>query len=204
MKIKVFEGIYNSNCYILSNNKDAVIIDAGVNGDIIKKYLDEFNLKAEIVLLTHGHFDHIFYANDLKEKLGVKVFIHEADEDMLYNPNLNLSTSWEKTISLSKVDRTLKNGERLNAIHKEFEIIHTPGHSKGGICIKVDDILFSGDTLFNMSIGRTDLAGGDMDELFSSIEERLWILDNDTKVYPGHGTSTTIGWQKHNNPFFTS
>ncbi|WP_409227400.1 MBL fold metallo-hydrolase [Gudongella sp. SC589] len=197
-------GVYAANCYIIHNEDgDGVVVDPAGDIDDIIKYLDGNDVKVAAIVLTHGHGDHIGGVMELREKLSVPVMIHSDDEDMVGDSALNLSTAMPMGDVYFKPDILLEDGSVIKVGNKEIKVIHTPGHTKGGICLLVDGILITGDTLFQGSIGRTDLYGGDFDTLMNSIMERLMILPEETVVYPGHGGQSTIGVEKRNNPFIS-
>ena len=168
-------GPVAANCYILgcANTKEAVVIDPGAEDNLIKQQISALGLTAICVINTHGHGDHI----GANSKMGLPVFIHAADAQCLTNP--------------------LKNMSGMLGI----PVIYTPGHTPGSICLRCDEIVFTGDTLFAEGVGRTDLPGGVEYKLIKSIREKLFILPDETKVYPGHGPATTIGHEKGHNPF---
>lgn len=198
-------GIYGANCYIIhSDDGYSVVVDpAGDVGDIMT-YIGDNSLKVEAIILTHGHGDHIGGVAELRNKLKVPVMIHADDEDMVKDGNLNLSSSMAMGDVSFEPDRLLQDGDIIKIGEKELKIIHTPGHTKGGICLLIDDILITGDTLFQGSIGRTDLYGGDFDILMDSIMNKIMVLPDETKIYPGHGAHSSIRAEKMNNPFIKS
>lgn len=179
------KGMYDSNSYVFGQSGEGVVIDAGAEPQGIVSYTKKVNLKIKYIILTHGHGDHIIQLEKLKETLSAKVLIHENDADLL----------------VSKPDVILKGGETLKVGELKLEIIHTPGHSPGSICIKAGDILFSGDTLFKNNIGKYNLSGGSYDDIINSVKNKLMKLDDSVKVYPGHGKSTTIGYARKHNPY---
>lgn len=196
-------GIYQANCYIVydENTKDTAVIDPGGDFPELKKAIDDNGLKVKYIIMTHGHGDHIGALKELKDYTGAVTCIHREDNAMLMNKNMNHSADiGGKAIEVS-ADRLLEDGEILELGNTKLNIIHTPGHSKGGICIYCEGKLFSGDTLFACSIGRTDLAGGSLEEIIASIKNKLLTLPEDTEVYPGHGPSSTILIEKKRNPF---
>jgi len=205
MKIKVFiVGMVSTNCFVVSNvtTKQAFVIDPGDDEDMIIKYLDEEKLSVEGVLLTHGHFDHIYGAESISKKYGVPLYAHETEAALLKDPTKNASQMVGRVISLSGVT-TIKDDEILNIGGFELKVIHTPGHTAGSVCFYCDktNVLFSGDTLFQESVGRTDFPTGSGSQIIRSIREKLAVLPDDTTVFPGHGPATTIRYEKANNPY---
>lgn len=196
-------GIYQANCYIINDETtgDAAIIDPGGDFPEIKAYLEDKGLKPKYIIVTHAHVDHIGALKELKDYSGASVCIHSGDHDMLRNKRRNMSAGMGSQPVEMEADRLLEDGEIIKLGTTELQVIHTPGHSRGGICIYCQGHLFSGDTLFACSIGRTDLEGGSFEELIASIKEKLLILPDDTEVFPGHGPSTTILIEKKRNPF---
>ncbi|NLC03701.1 MAG: MBL fold metallo-hydrolase [Tissierellia bacterium] len=196
-------GIYAANCYIVysENTKDGIIVDPGGDSDEILDVINERDINIDYIILTHGHGDHIGGVISLINKLKVPLLIHEEDVDMISDANMNLSNIMPSGPVELKPDRLLKDGDIIKFGDLEAEIIHTPGHTKGGISIKIGDNLITGDTLFQGSIGRTDLIGGDYDTIISSIKEKLLIFPDYTIVWPGHGAESTVGSEKRNNPF---
>ncbi|NJD02475.1 MAG: MBL fold metallo-hydrolase [Ruminiclostridium sp.] len=194
-------GMFASNCYIIGANGEGVVIDPGADAGEISGAVDKLKLKIKYIILTHAHIDHIVSVDELRSILGAKVMLHENEARALANPFYNSSVLFGLKKVFKEADGVLKDGDILEAGGLKFEIIHTPGHTPGGICIKVGDYVFTGDTLFMMSVGRSDFGGGDQDQLMDSIKNKLMILKDDTKVFPGHGTSTTIGHERANNPF---
>ena len=201
MKIKTLHlGLIKTNCYLLSTEKAAVVIDPGFDRPATLEFLNENSYKERLILLTHSHFDHIGGAEVLREKTGVKIGIGEADADGLADTELNLSDMFHAKINPFKPDFTFKNGDIITVGDITFKVINTPGHTVGGVCYLSGDRLFSGDTLFENSIGRTDFPGGDLKALKRSVKN-LMTLPAETKVYPGHGYSTTIAREKEYNMF---
>ncbi|SHJ23843.1 MBL fold metallo-hydrolase [Lutispora thermophila] len=196
-------GIYQANCYIIwdEGSKKAAVIDPGGDFEELNEFVESNQLSVQYVLLTHGHGDHIGAVAQTREKYKAEVMIHKDDYDMLKNKNKNYSNQMGyKDIEL-EADKKLEDGDVINLGSIKMEIIHTPGHTKGSICIKYDNIVFSGDTLFAGSIGRTDLGGGSFEDIIDSITNKLLTLPDNTEIYPGHGPSTTIGVEKKSNPF---
>jgi hydroxyacylglutathione hydrolase len=196
-------GVFGSNTYIVSAGNDCAIIDCGNRPKDVLKVLKEKDLKARYIILTHGHVDHILYAGEIKNETDGLICIHNDDVQLYSNPVLNGYDMFGFNIDLLHFppDYQLKDGDKLPLGGSVLEIIHTPGHTPGGISILCDKMLFTGDTLFQLSIGRTDLFGGSLKQLAESIKNKLFTLEDDTVVYPGHGPSTTIGFERKNNPY---
>ena len=196
-------GPLSANCYILWDDadKNAVIIDPGDDKEIIIKHIDREGLTVKYIILTHAHYDHLNATAEIKKYTGAMVAIHKLDAAGLTDKTVSLSAYTGYGDEQGEADILLEEGDELVAGSIEAKIIHTPGHSVGGICVLVGDILFSGDTLFKQSIGRTDFPGGSFSQLISSIKEKLYILPGDTHVYPGHGLSTTIAEEIKLNPY---
>lgn len=197
-------GAMGANCYLFScsETKKAVIIDPGADGKRIYRWVLEKGLKVEYILITHGHVDHIGAVDDLRELLGdVLVGIHVDDAEMLTDARKNLSSYVGQGIALKKADLLLQDGQELVIGQERIKVISTPGHSPGGVCFLCSEGLFSGDTLFAGSIGRTDFPGGSMNQLLDGVKKKLLILPENTRVFPGHGEGTSIGEEKRSNPF---
>jgi glyoxylase-like metal-dependent hydrolase (beta-lactamase superfamily II) len=192
-------GLLTANCFILRDKEDVIIIDPGGNFEFIQPYIE--NHRLAYVINTHGHYDHIAANNPLKAHFDTKLLIGEYDYEMLLNPELNLSLMVDAPYISVAPDILLKDGDRIPFGSVHLEVIHTPGHTKGSVCLKMNNILFSGDTLFYRSIGRTDLPTGSFEELESSIKTKLYTLPDETKVYTGHGEHTLIGDEKRANEF---
>jgi len=195
--IKKTVGILGANCYILRYEENALVIDPGGNPEVIYPCIGD--RKLVLIINTHGHYDHIGANNDLMSRYDTKIAVGEQDYQMLFNPDLNLSILVDAMFISVAPKILLKHGDVFRFGGKTLQIIHTPGHTQGSICIKMDNILFSGDTLFYRSIGRTDLPKGSFAALEKSIKEKLYTLPEDTLVYTGHGENTTIGEEKKYN-----
>lgn len=204
MIIKKLEvGPIMANCFILGceRTKEAVVIDPGDDADDILMALAKEGLRVKYLINTHGHFDHVGANKRMKEATQATLAIHPLDEPMLEELSRSASMFGLAAENSPPADLLLNHGDQVKFGDITLEIIHTPGHSKGGICLYTKGHLFSGDTLFSRSIGRTDLPGGDYDTLISSIKTRLLVLDDETVVYTGHGPETTLANEKRMNPF---
>lgn len=201
--IKLEVGQLGANCYIVYCEKtlQGAVIDPGGNGKEIIGILKRNNIKLVCILNTHGHADHITANDEIKEATGAPVFIHSADAKMLTSAQENLSAYIGNNFVCKPADRLLNDGEIIIVGDIQFQVIHTPGHTPGGVCFKANDTVFCGDTLFQQSIGRTDFPGGSHSQLINSIKNRLLVLADHTIVLPGHGDTTTIGDERHTNPF---
>lgn len=203
-------GMLACNCYVLAPHQgaDAVIVDPGQRAfGPLRRILDENRLTPAAVLLTHGHIDHIWSAQKVSDTFGCPVYIHPEDRFMLADPirgfgpriaQVAFGTLFREPRQLIELDR---DGEVLDLGGVAVAVDHTPGHTRGSVCFRVSDLVFTGDTLFKQSVGRTDLPGGSGRDLLDSIITKLFVLDDDTRVLPGHGPATTIGAERHTNPF---
>lgn len=192
-----------ANCYLVSCDQTgkAVLIDPGAGSRMILNWLNKHNLDIRYILLTHGHCDHIGAVEELRRELGLQVAIHKDDADMLLDPAKNLSLYLGKSVKLSPAEILLEDNQELTVGNTTVKVLHTPGHTPGSICLLTEEGLISGDTLFNGSVGRTDFPGGNMKVLIDSISRKLLPLDDNTPVYPGHESKTTIGRERKYNPF---
>ena len=194
-------GMLDVNCYLVPGSDGMLyIIDPGSEADKIKKRMDKLSFKEAFILLTHAHVDHISGAGELMQLCpSIKgLYLHPDDLGLYKSPNSHLMPYVPPATNLPEPVK--------NVDFKDFSVMHTPGHSRGGVCYYFPSLpaLFSGDTLFRMSIGRTDFPGGDATQLIRSITGTLFSLPDDLKVYPGHGEPTTIGFEKENNPYVSS
>lgn len=198
-------GYIQANCYIVwtDASQDAVIIDPGGGSSDIIGFIAQKKLNPIAIVNTHGHSDHIGANGVLKDEYHCPIMIHEDDADYLTNASLNLSMmiGFVSPSVSPPPDRLLKENDTIRVGDSALRVIHTPGHTPGSICLYDGHYLFTGDTLFAGGIGRTDFPGGSFDKLMASIKSKLLVLPNDTEVYPGHGTVTTIGIERSTNPF---
>ncbi|MCR5225976.1 MAG: MBL fold metallo-hydrolase [Eubacterium sp.] len=200
-------GPVATNCYTIINeeSKEAILIDVSGNPERLLAAVKEAGAKPVALLLTHAHFDHMDATDAVRAKYpDIEVIIGENDAPLLENPSLNLSYGFMGEPVSVKADRTVYDGEELELIGIRIKCIEVPGHTIGGMCYYMPDLtsLFDGDTLFHGSIGRSDFPTGDGDALIENIATKLFVLPSDTRVFPGHDSETTIGWEKSNNPYF--
>lgn len=207
MIIRGFEiGPFWTNCYIVGSEStgEGMIIDPAADPDFIMKQVKKLNLDIKIIVATHTHPDHLMALGAIKKETGASFALHEAE------PSGKRAAGASRMISLmvgSPVepppdpDIVLKDGDIVEVGDLKFTVLHTPGHSPGGICLYGNGVVFVGDTLFNLSVGRTDFPGCSHDVLIDSIQRKLIVLPEDTTVYPGHGPKTTIGDERRHNPF---
>ena len=196
-------GMLMANCIILGceETREAAVIDPGDETERILLSLADSKLKLKYIINTHGHFDHVGGNKEMKEATGADILIHFLDAPMLSQLSSDATLLGFSAENSPPPDRTLEDSDTISFGEISLKVIHTPGHSPGGISLYIDNKVFVGDTLFSGSIGRSDLPGGDFGTLISSIKNRLFDLGDDVKVFPGHGPNTTIGREKHSNPF---
>lgn len=190
-------GIYDANCYILveENTKECGIIDPGGDSQKLISQIGGLNAKPKFILLTHGHMDHVGGVIDLVKKYNIPFYISKTDEEYMEKDDSVFGT-------LPKASGYLKEGDTFELHGEIIKVLETPGHTKGGLCFLLgNDKVFTGDTLFNGSVGRTDFPGGSMNEIIKSIKEKLLPLGDEVDVYPGHGNMTSIAHEKKYNPF---
>lgn len=207
MKIEQYcVGQVQTNCYFAINEEtqEMLVIDPGDFAQLLAEKIKQKGLKPKAVLLTHGHFDHAMAAEELAGILGVKIYAHEAEKETLEQSGLNASGMIGRRDSY-QANVFVKDGEVLQLAGMDLKVLHTPGHTEGGCCFysEEDKVLFSGDTLFCQSVGRTDFPRGSMSQLIRSIRDKLLPLPDDVKVYPGHMGVTTIGMERRGNPFIS-
>ena len=206
MKIETFvTGIIGTNTYVAYNEttKEAVLVDPAACTKKLMHFIEEEGLSMKAVLLTHGHFDHIMGLSDVMEDIKIPVYVEEADLPMMMDGESNLSSGYMRGGYQFADAVPVRDGQQLQIAGFQFRVIHTPGHTPGGCCyyMEQEDVLFSGDTLFRTSVGRSDFPGGSASALVRSVKEKLLILPEETHVYPGHMEETTIGYEKRHNPF---
>jgi len=196
---KFVTGYIDTNSYLLceTGSRKAVLVDPGADDPAIHEYIKSENLVLTCIINTHGHADHIMG----NAGFAVPIFIHTLDEECLRDAEKNLSNSSGGVVIETSAERTLKDEEIIKLGRLDLKVLHTPGHSRGGISIICGSNVFSGDTLFFEGIGRTDLHGGDYDAIISSIRNKLMVLPDEFRVFPGHGPETTIGHERFNNPY---
>ncbi|MCX7823247.1 MAG: MBL fold metallo-hydrolase [Syntrophobacterales bacterium] len=201
-------GMLQTNCYILREppSVEAIVIDPGGDAKRIYSLLTAHGLKLKGILLTHGHFDHLLDAWNLKKLAGGEIYLHSLDEPLLYNKMVGIGAFlMGKMPSLNpSIDKYLKDRDIISLGGTEIHVIETPGHTPGHVSFYIPSqkIIFVGDTLFDGSIGRTDFPGGSYEQLISSVRTKIFPLGDDTTVYPGHGPVTTVGKERRTNPFF--
>ena len=201
MEIKTLTlGNIAVNCYLLLSETAAVVIDPGFESDEALDFLKNAQNKERLIILTHAHYDHIGYALELSRQTNTKIAIGKFDNEALLNSYVNLAVMFHTELEPFSADLLLKDGDGFAVGDIEFKVIHTPGHTVGSVSLLVDNVLFSGYTLFKESIGRTDFLGGSFGEIEKSVK-KLYTLPEDTIVMAGHGENTTIGYEKNYNPY---
>lgn len=196
-------GPLQTNAYLLTteDGKKGIVIDPGMNPAALLRRIE--NIEIEAILLTHTHFDHIGGVDAVRKAKGCPVYVHPIEADWLTDAKKNGSLRWPElggAITTDEAEYDLGEGQVLNLLGIRIKVFHTPGHSPGSVSFLWNDRLFSGDVLFKLSVGRTDLPGGNYRDLADSIHGKLFELDDQVVVYPGHGPKTTIGYEKQNNP----
>jgi hydroxyacylglutathione hydrolase len=196
-------GPLMANCFICgcSKTKEAVVIDPGGDANMILHSLADSELKVKYIINTHGHFDHVSANGKLKDATGADILIHPLDAPMLEKLSSNAALFGVSVENSPPCDQTLEEGDTVSFGDITLKVVHTPGHTPGGISLYTSGIVFVGDTLFAGSIGRTDFPGGDFDTLISSIKTKLFNMEDDVRVLSGHGPETSIGKEKRHNPF---
>lgn len=201
MKVNIIKvGVYESNCYVVmdENSKEAIVIDPGDNFQTIKGAIERMDAKVKYILLTHGHADHTSAAREIKEYTKAQVCINKKDYEFMEKKE----AMFGEIENLGKVDKFICENDVFKIGDINIKCIETPGHTPGGMSFLIQDLLFTGDTLFSGSIGRTDFPGGDFDQLLDSIKTKIMINDERTMILPGHGIESSIDQEAKYNPFF--
>lgn len=198
MIVKTIEaGPLMANCYILfdENAKEVAVMDPGGNANEISSEIEKLQADVKYIILTHGHFDHVGGVSDLIKKYDVPVYISKIDKEYCKSDDTGIFGK------IPDFANTITEGDILRLGKEEIKVIETPGHTKGGVSFYVSNMIFTGDTLFRASIGRTDFLGGNFDEIINSIIEKIIPLGDEVEVYPGHGPKSTVAYEKRNNPY---
>ena len=199
----IMVGQMGTNCYLAwdEESKRGFLVDPGEQADKIIRVCSRYEIKPEEILLTHGHFDHIMAAKKVKEYYQIPVYAGIHEEELLADAEKNLSAMWAEGFTM-KADELVVDNQKIEIAGMKITVIETPGHTSGGVCyyIEKEHVLFAGDTLIFESYGRTDFPGGSMFSLIRSLGKKLFVLPDETDVYPGHGQATSIGYEKIHNP----
>ena len=199
LKTYIEPPIDNNNYLIIDeNSKEAALIDCSAVDDNIRLELEEQGAKLKYILLTHGHFDHIA---GIRPNPDMQIIMHKKDLNWLNKVNNYLPMFGMPEMTVPKINRYVDDGDIINLGSTKIKVIHTPGHTQGGVCYLADGKLFSGDTIFRESVGRCDLEGGDFEQIVESIENKIFTLPPQTLIYPGHGKMTSVEWEKEHNRF---
>ena len=197
-------GPVQTNCYFLINEdtKEVLIVDPADRAQKIIEWINSEGLKPTAILLTHGHFDHIMGVAGVKKEYNIPIYASKDEVEVLANPQINVSTMMGAYLSM-KADKLFSDGDVLELAGMKLKVISTPGHTIGSVCFYMEEekVLISGDTLFEASVGRSDFPTGSSRQLIESIKTRLLVLPDDTDVFPGHGGTTSIAYEKAHNPF---
>lgn len=197
-------GPVQTNCYIVSKegSSSCIVVDPGAEAGKIVSYIEKKGLSCEGVLLTHGHFDHITGVAELVSATGAKVYAFEGEKELLMDPAQNASLMMGYEVAVEP-EVLLRDNQKFSVADMEFQVIHTPGHTSGGCCYYAEEekVLFSGDTIFMESIGRSDFPTGNGRVLLESVRNKVLVLPEDVEIYPGHGPETSVGYEKQNNPY---
>ncbi len=202
MKVEILSGggfSQYANCYGILTEKSAIVVDPGNYTEDIARFLKNNSDKARLILITHAHYDHIGGADRLRRETGVKIAIGVNEEFALSDCNFNLSGRFSPVIPPFKADYTIEDEEEFTVGDLTVTAYETPGHTKGGMCYFTGECLFGGDMIFYETVGRVDLPGGDADDMKQSLDRIMWLFDDDTRIFPGHGQKTTIGHERSYN-----
>jgi glyoxylase-like metal-dependent hydrolase (beta-lactamase superfamily II) len=198
---------FDQNCMIVRrrDTRSALVMDPGLQVAKVSDYIEKEDLKVDFILLTHGHVDHVFGVPAIKAQTGAPTYMHPLDNEQLErNPKVVRQFGLDpEVLGTPIIDNELEEGRAVGWEDLAFDVIHTPGHTRGSVTFLFGDKLFGGDTLFRRSVGRSDLPGGDFEALMTSIQGKLYLLPPETVVYPGHGPTTTIGEEMRENPFIS-
>lgn len=209
LKAFVFNPFQENTFVLYDDSNECIVVDAGCytreEEQVLARFIEENGLTLKLAVCTHGHVDHILGNAFIKSHFGVDIAANPLDASLIESAVSHASLYGFTLDRVPSIDRSLNHGDEVRFGNTVLKVIHTPGHTQGGICFlsQADGFILVGDTLFRGSIGRTDLPGGSYDQLIDSIENQLMTLEPNLKAYPGHGEPTTIGWEKHNNPFFS-
>lgn len=196
----VITGNIEENCHLIwDKNKHCLVIDPGDDCSHILNVIEMHHLFVEKIVLTHGHYDHVGAVNELKKATGAIVIAHEEEQELILNPDLSLARYISPDFSIPEVDAYMKEGDRISVGDLSFTVMHTPGHTQGGMCLYGHGVLFSGDTVFYGTLGRWDFPTGNLSKLVHSITKRIFSLPDETVIYSGHGPATTVGAEKKQN-----
>lgn len=198
----VVTGNIQENCYLAGSPDELLVIDPGDEAEKILSRIEAGNYRVKYVVLTHCHYDHIGAAAEVKEETGAQLVICAKERGNYLDPHVNLMGSLKAGGRLLVPERTVSEGDTLESGGRHFTVIETPGHTSGGMCLLCGGDLFSGDTLFQRGIGRVDLPTGNLRQIIASIKNKLFALPEETRVYPGHGPATTIGYEKKHNEVY--
>jgi|TARA_Y100000996_G_C22518353_1_gene641370 glyoxylase-like metal-dependent hydrolase (beta-lactamase superfamily II) len=200
---KIIVGPFSENCYLVNrkNSKECFLIDPGYESSKLLNKISSYGFELKYILVTHGHADHTGAIAKLNEKYDIQVFLGDGDQNLYENPDKWITDFFPEFESPPKQYSIISDDKKIKIDHLNIEVIVTPGHTLGSLCYKLENYIFTGDTLFKNSIGRYDLPGGDKDKELSSIKTKLLTLKQDCIVLPGHGDSTTIGSENNNNPY---